>query len=214
MNPNPCVGRSGGCRETKTIIMKQIKMAVLAAVALAMCGVTAQAQTVTNAPTLAAATNGVSADLTKLGADLLADFDSIYPLTTNGEATLLAGGGKGTAKGAHWIEALDLNVPLSQMVSVTVIGDHIGDSWQEGGGTLTFSRTDNWPLVGKVTESIGDGGVYDFKAKGMANYLYTQYDKQWDINGRLYVHAGVAVANISTVSGVQIIAGGGVTYHW
>jgi hypothetical protein len=193
-----------------------MKNKIIIGLAALLCagGLTVQAQTVTNAPTLAAVTNGVSSDLTKLGADLLADFDSVYPLTTNGEATLLAGGGKGTAKSSHWIEALDLNVPLSQTVSVTAIGDHIGSSWQEGGGTLTFSRTDNWPIVGKVTESIGDGGVYDFKAKGMANYLYTQYDKEWDISKRLYVHAGVAVANISSVSGVQIIAGGGLTFHW
>ena len=193
--------------------MKQIKMAVLA---VALCGglFTATAQTVTNAPTLAVATNGVGGDLAQLGSDLLKVIKQIYPLTTNGEATVLLGAGKGTAKSSHWIEAVDLNVPLSQMVSVTVIGDHIGDSWQEGGGTLTFSRTDKWPVIGTLTESIGDGAVYDFKAKGMANYLYTQYDKRWDISKHFDVHAGVAVANISTVSGVQVIIGGGLTLHW
>jgi hypothetical protein len=192
--------------------MNKIKTFGSGALLLLACAFTATAQT--NAPNLSAVTNGMSSDLTKLGSDLLLDFKNIYPLTTNGEATVLLAAGKGTAKSSHWVEAVDLNVPLSKMVSVTVIGDHIGSTWQEGGGTLTLSRTDNWPLIGTVNESIGDGAVYDFKAHGMANYLYTQYDKKWDISNKFYIHAGVAVANISSVSGVEILAGGGLTFHW
>src|SRR5271168_2462313 len=131
--------------------MKKLFLIILAAISVAGYS---QAQTATNQPILLppiGLTNGLSPNHGIAAAqELWYGIEDLAPFTTNGLATVQIGYGRNFSD-HHQIEALAVDVPMntnqSLTVSATIIGEHYGNQWSEGGGTLTFSHSGDAPVI-------------------------------------------------------------------
>ena len=189
-----------------------IGIAVASLAGLAFFTTPAQAQNnPTNAETASTTNPGFWQSLANAGEAAWQDVG--VPLETNSIVGLRAGYGLNTAT-HHQIEALQITAPISQYVSIGFVGAHYGSEWLYGGATVTLGITENLPVLGTVQEFAGDGVVYDFENLTPANYSYTGVEKYWTVNSDLTLGIGAIVANVSSQSGVDILGGGNLTWHF
>jgi hypothetical protein len=124
---------------------------------------------------------------------------------TNDFATLSIGYGQNTGNGEK-IEAGMLSFTDTTGTGFSLIGGRIGSKWKYGGGNFAIGRQDSWPVIGKVSESIGDGVIYDFQTHDPQNYSFVRMSKDFQI-GQGDIGVGGMIANRSGYASADWIIG-------
>jgi hypothetical protein len=141
---------------------------------------------------------------------IVVDFQNLQPFTSNSVYQLRAGAGLNTGSEKHIVVAASLTTQISEHLQFGIVGAHIGSEWYEGGANFNIGTT-NLPyignFIGKTWTFVGDGPVWDFQKNQIANYSVAGFEKIWDLNGAIHLGIGLAIANTSDRTGLDIIPG-------
>lgn len=167
-------------------------------------GTALQAQTLTNQPSPLPAAYASASPYKRAALDLW-DIAKTQMPNTNDFATLSIGYGQNIGSGEKIMAGM-LSFTSTNGTGISLVGGKIGAAWKYGGGSFSIGRQDNWPLIGKVTESLGEGVIYDFVTHDPQNYSFIRISKDWMI-GNGDIGFGGMVANRSGEASADWIIG-------
>ena len=110
------------------------------------------------------------------------------------------------------IEAVDVSIPVTSDLGISLVGSRIGDHVSYGGGALTIGTTWKVPLIGPIGLFTGDGVVYD-GGHNIANYGFAGAERIWNLGNGFRIGSGFTTANISTQPGVDIMIGASISWR-
>ena len=119
--------------------------------------------------------------------------------------------GKNTASGND-VYALCLTTPISENISLGLIGANDGNRWLAGAATINLGK--EWKLSDRIgiTANIGSGPAINWQTHKPTAYSFFDVGPNYHLNQNISFGGRVLVANVADRSGVDIL--GVVGFNW
>lgn len=208
-------------------MFKKLCLSVLLGVIGAMC-LPVEAQTNTPPPTPPSATNliqliGLSPSLQQIGSTILNAFTDAQPYISNDIVDLAAGGlyNKSLASGKFG-GFLEADIPTYQQMGIGVGAAYLDNTLFDATVNLKLGTTATLPVIGKVYMWAASGPDYAFahrvgkvtEAGGIGAYNFVGAEKDWDVGHGWVAGVNLGTGDISQISGLDVLFGARLSYHW